>query len=539
MTKTESVRWLVVGLDGASYNVLDPLISDGVVPTIARLAATGRRLGLTAVQPWQTPVNWTSYATGVNPGGHGIYGWWRPSPLTGRMEPASGRDVDLPRFWEIMSAAGHTVGVVNVPMTFPARPVRGFLIAGLDSHFQAPERDPLLSWPPGIPDGLAGEGLAYRVLPELSADSSLDEVLDRWAEVEEVRLAATARLVETHSPEFLQVNLFGTDYVAHRTPAGHPARARAYGVADRFIAGLLELTGPETNVLLVSDHGSADITDLVMIHNVLQDADLLAFLPELAVEQVPHVLGLPPDDPACAALVRRLRTEGARYRRAMYEKWRDAHPGCNVGFSTIDWDRTSAFCVSDYGQVTVNRVRGGGAATSGREVDRVRGLVCEALNALERDGAPLVAQILLREDLYSGRHSQDAPDITPVPVTRDAYWSHAYVFYTSGESRKIVRVADLVDPYRMAAFGDHHETGILIASGPDVVRAAEPSTASILDVAPTLLDRFGVPSPPYFEGVPLADLFGGVRPAPMSGPPAAPDSRMGLQQRLSSLGYHI
>ncbi len=533
-----SLAWLVIGLDGASFNLLDVMATRGIVPNIGRLMENGARGRLLSTVPWQTPVAWTSYATGVNPGAHGIYGWWTPDVRSGELRTASGRHVDAGRFWEVLSSAGIRVGVVNVPMSYPARPVNGFSICGFDGPYECMETDPLVSYPPGLVDELRAAGLPYEILPERRPAEDLELAAGRWREGERVRAASVIRLVERFRPEFLQVNLFVTDYFAHRCRIGDPALDIAYGAADEVVGTLGRLAGADTNVLIVSDHGSQPIDKFVLIHLWLQELDLLAFQPWLADEQVSCVTH--DDVGAGAALLGRLRREGPALRERLYHEVRDQYPGANVGFTTIDWDRTKAFCSSDYGQIRLNRYRGRAAVVDAREEREL----CEALRAQFKrltdpaTGETIVEEVLLREALYRGSFQASAPDVTPILRDHSYYFCQVYSFYRTGVREVICPVAQVVDAAATGTVGDHHPYGILIAQGKHI-KAGPIADASILDLAPTILDSFAVPGSPQHEGARLLDLYGGERREKSSaqvGAEIAPDA---LKARLIALGYRI
>ncbi|WNV84991.1 alkaline phosphatase family protein [Umezawaea sp. Da 62-37] len=532
----------VVGLDGVSFNVLMPMVDRGILPNFRRLLDLGAHGPLISTVPWQTPVAWTSMATGVNPGGHGVYGWWNPDLRSGELVPVSGAQVERARYWEVLSGTGVAVGVVNVPMSYPARPVRGFTIAGLDCPSSAPEEDPLLAYPRGVLDEVARttpDGVRrYRVMPERLDGEDTLAAATRWTEVERHRADSFFALVERYRPGFVQLNLFATDHIAHRTRPGDPARDLAYRSADEFLGRFLDRY-PDTDVLVVSDHGSCPIDHFLMVHNFLRELDVLHFGPWLADEQVPVVLGPHASAEECARLVERLRREGRGTRAEMFERHRDRFPGANVGFSTIDWDRTSAFCTSDYGQLRINRERGAGAVVSDAKHRRLLERLGAAFLDLRRpSGEPLVERVLRRDELYRGPHAAAGPDLTPVPAATDVYFCQVYSFYGTGEGRLLAPIGEVVDPARTGCAGDHHAEGVLIAAGPRITARGRLAEASLLDIAPTVLDLFGVEPLPEHEGVVLADLRGRDRRGPSPGEPVDEQAE-GLRRRLMSLGYRI
>jgi predicted AlkP superfamily phosphohydrolase/phosphomutase len=120
---------VVIGLDGADWDLLDPWMEAGL-PNL-RSFLSGAALGeLTTVEPILSPVCWTSAVTGVNPGKHGIYDFQKEDPEGGELliETATNRRA-LP-IWMLLSDAGFRVAVLNVPMTYPPDPVRGVMASG-------------------------------------------------------------------------------------------------------------------------------------------------------------------------------------------------------------------------------------------------------------------------------------------------------------------------------------------------------------------------------------------------------------------------
>jgi predicted AlkP superfamily phosphohydrolase/phosphomutase len=532
-------RCLVVGLDGASFRVISPLVRKGALPNLSRLLEEGCHARLASVIPHQTPVAWTSYATGCNPGQHGIYGWWRePGAACAGLEPVSGAQIQEARLWEVVAAAGYRVGLLNVPMSSPARPINGFHVVGIDCPFAAPEGDPLAAYPRGLLGELAQAGLPYRIVPELPATACLQEALAAWVSVERARVAAAKFLADRWTPDFLQVNLFLTDYFSHRVAAEDPVLEAAYGAADDLVGQLRELAGPDTLFLIISDHGSCPIDTFIMTHNVLQDLGLLHFQRWLADEQLPRIFA--GDDEARAGVAAELQRGGKHARARLYVELEAEYPGANIGFSTIDWDATSVYSTSDYGQLWLNRTRGAGAVTSQAQEKQLLRDLCRALSELQgTDGTTLIDCVLGKTALYSGRHIAAAPDLTPIPASSSSYFCQVYQFYLTGEKRAVVPIPEVVDPAAMGCRGDHDAHGILIAAGPSVPAGHQVSDASILDLAPTVLGQYGLPPLPEHDGVVLDDLFGRQRRAAQPATRREEPAASGLLARLASLGYRL
>jgi predicted AlkP superfamily phosphohydrolase/phosphomutase len=124
-------KLLIVGLDGATWDIVKPWADSGELPLFNRLMAEGSWGPLRSVTPNLTPPGWTTAFTGVNPGKHGIFDFFALDPGADTPRVVSSVDRKAPALWEILGAAGCKVGVFNVPSTYPADKVPGFFITGM------------------------------------------------------------------------------------------------------------------------------------------------------------------------------------------------------------------------------------------------------------------------------------------------------------------------------------------------------------------------------------------------------------------------
>jgi predicted AlkP superfamily phosphohydrolase/phosphomutase len=126
-----TARMLLLGLDGGTFTLLDPLIEAGAMPFLAGLAAEGVRAELRSTVPALTPPAWTSLMTGCHPGRHGIFDFFvKDAPGDRHIRVADSRDVRVPTVWALAAAAGLRTTVLNFPMTFPAPALDGFVVPG-------------------------------------------------------------------------------------------------------------------------------------------------------------------------------------------------------------------------------------------------------------------------------------------------------------------------------------------------------------------------------------------------------------------------
>src|SRR5215510_5464616 len=128
---------LVIGLDGATLDLVRPWVAAGRLPVLADLMARGAWGPLRSTIPAATFPAWTSLVTGVNPGRHGVLDFTERVPGTHRVRFVNGSYRRAPALWTRLTRAGRRVAVVTVPATYPPEPVAGVMVSGFDSPLAA------------------------------------------------------------------------------------------------------------------------------------------------------------------------------------------------------------------------------------------------------------------------------------------------------------------------------------------------------------------------------------------------------------------
>ena len=146
---------LVIGLDGATFDIILPWIKQGKLPNFEKLISEGSYGNLTSTLPTVSPVAWTSFATGVNPGKHGIFGFLTDYEST----PVTRIDIKSKTFWEIASENGKRVIIMNVPMTYPPEEINGIIISG----YESPEEE-IFTYPENLTEELIAKGYKTEAL---------------------------------------------------------------------------------------------------------------------------------------------------------------------------------------------------------------------------------------------------------------------------------------------------------------------------------------------------------------------------------------
>lgn len=294
-------RILLIGIDGADWRILRPLFEDGTCPNLARLAAASALGSLDSPPPRISPILWTGMFTGRQPEDHGVLDFLEPGP-DGAPRPVSSRARKVDAVWSVLSRQGVRSGVVGFWATWPAEPIEGIVVsdAFAPSLVKVAESKALVFPPdwqerlaPLRDDEAAGDALLPLFVKEAAPGSQASPAAEGETDAPATEGALVPRDPETH----LRAILRGTmayhraslqileagdvdvllvyhqmvDEVCHRfmrhappvmpgVPADERARyggavRAAYALEDRLVGELLAKVGPETAVIVVSDHG--------------------------------------------------------------------------------------------------------------------------------------------------------------------------------------------------------------------------------------------------------------------------------------------
>jgi len=289
-------RLLLVGWDSADWKIIHPLLDSGELPGLARLVESGTSGNLTTLEPQLSPMLWTSIATGKMAYHHGVPGFTEVDPGTGAVVPVSAATRKCRTLWEILQARGLRSHVVSWFATHGEEDHAGCVVSNMFCHVAntQPGQDPA-EWappPPGTywPAELAATMNDLRVSPHdidpddllrlfVPAADTIDQTKDRrlWALAEKLAEACSAHNAATHLLEtepdwdFMAVYYRTVDEISHMFMPYHPPRMEGipeadfelykqvvtgiYKLHDLFLCRLMQLAGPETAIVLVSDHG--------------------------------------------------------------------------------------------------------------------------------------------------------------------------------------------------------------------------------------------------------------------------------------------
>ncbi|GAB6862249.1 alkaline phosphatase family protein [Haloplanus litoreus] len=528
------VETVVLGLDGATWTVLDDLIEQGTLPNIASLTEAGYSGTLESTYPPITAPAWLSMATGQNPGKTGVFYFLnRESPDSYAFETLGSEKFEGRSFWDVLSARGHSVGVFNFPMLYPPYELDGFMVSGLGS----PE-DGTITYPESLANDLERVTDGYQVEVPYADPKYADrpeELEDDLLTVVEKREAAIEYLLTDHDPDVFFGVVSATDWaqhyfwrhydpehVLHEESPSSDALTKVWERVDETV-GLVAARAArdDARLLLVSDHGFGPVNRTFHSNDWLRREGFRVDTAESIVDQLrttyfPHLRRL---GEAVVSVVPQLndvaKSVGTSIRKS---------PGSNV-----DVDASIAFAPRQ--NLTC------GMVYFCTEDETSRRHVIEGLESLPApDGEHLDVTVYDPADLYEGPNTDLAPDLL---FTIDDF--ECAVDPRPATSGRVFETG----PPSPARSGGHRREGVFVFTGPNV-RSGSEGAATLLDVAPTLLWLQDEPIPEEMDGEPMFDAFA-VESAPPNRVPLADlvnSERVvrraddeEVQQRLEDLGY--
>jgi len=490
-------RVLVIGLDGATFDLLMPWIRAGELPVLNSLMQHGLYGYLRSTIPMFTPTAWSSFMTGMNPGKHGITGFIIYD-RSNRPMVASAKNRRGDEIWTILSRHGKRVIVINVPMTYPPKPVNGILISG----FPAPSRG--FVYPPELEPWL--KRIGYKIHPGVEYEEGREDVFIRaiW-EGTKRRAEVALKLMRAFPWDFFMVVFMGTDWLQHalwrfldeKHPRYVPNKASKYRRAllqyykyvDDIIGRMIAEAGPNTYVIIMSDHGFGSLHKFIHVNIWLIKCGLLRLKNNFLTrfKKLLYTLNLTPEN--IYYLMSKLHLASVRHRLGR-ERGHRLIERLFLSFEDIDWNRTLAFSLGSMGQIYINRKK----VKNPRTYLRLRHHIVTLLKGLRdpETGEHVIEQVFTKEQVYHGPLLYKMPDILFLPKP-------GYISFEEYEfaSNKVFSSSKTIS-------GTHQLYGVLIISHPNLrgPTKLEPPP-KIEDIAPTILALLNVPIPRSMDGRPI------------------------------------
>jgi len=454
--KKEKTRLFVIGLDGATWDLLDPWIEAGDLPNIQRFREESAWGTMNSVIPYLSPPAWTSAVTGVNPGRHGIFDFQRRLPGQSVIVTETSKSRRSPPLWNLLKDTGRRVAIINVPMTDPPDEVDGVMVAG----FPHLDQDGY-TWPASLEQRCEQMGYILDHM-ELKLPPGQEEAeLRTIVTGRDKRWELARQLYAEEDYDLFWVVFTGTDRVQHlfwkfddpENPNYDPAvAARFRGTIrqfwidqDRILGEIFAMLRPQTWVMVLSDHGFGPIHRELRAGNFLRDPNT-----PLAADEVNDVFTLD-------------RSDAAR----LYVR----EPGRDPG------------------------------GTRGAEA---RAAIRQRLQeSLERyvdgeTGTKPIEATYPKEQIFVGKYAEKGPDLTLMPSLK---------WYVSWGDQDTGFKLSCCGPLLATVSGWHRMNGLWMLRGPASATGQIERPFNLLDITPTCLYLMGRPVPEDMEGEVMQSAF--------------------------------
>ncbi|WP_144905930.1 alkaline phosphatase family protein [Halobellus captivus] len=492
----DSNNVILIGLDGLDWLEIEPWIQEGDMGNIKHLSEYNQEIQLGSTHPPWTPCAWPSLLSGRNPGKHGIFDFFIQQGYTKQLGDRS--NVDSAYLFEIADAYDLSTIIINFPVTFPTQNLNNSVVipgylATEDVQF----------YPTNLRKDYENEYRDYSIYPDVTTD---EEAVTEYINVAQHRRDMARFLNKRYNWDFLAVQFQVTDTIFHDLTNRNQIR-QVLKEIDNFVDDIIDLGGEDPTVFITSDHGMGDYDWTFYINSWLAEKgycetttgeeqyfrqakdnlkegteevefSIFGFFTGIAVSTLSAV-GLSP---------RRIhRALGKVGLDKIVERLLPEEALVAAQNQVVDHENSIAY------QLLFNSL-GIHLNVEGREpngvlpqsdYEQIRSELIEELKDVrDPDGNFVFDAVKPREEVYEGKHLEDAPDISLFP--RD------YRYDVSGS---------ILDTFRRYPHKNHKPNGILISNR----SLGDIDQAEIYDIAPTVAAELGIPVDSNTDGKVLTD----------------------------------
>ncbi|MCX6640519.1 MAG: alkaline phosphatase family protein [bacterium] len=365
-------RVVVIGIDGTPYTFLQKHIAAGDFPHLKRILEGGELRQMNSVQPCISSVAWSTYMTGVNPAKHRIFGFVDRKPNPFEIFLPNAAHMAAPTLWEMLSKDDRRVAIINVPVTYPPKPVNGLMVG----CFLATD---ILkaAYPPEL--GTQLKAWDYRIDADANLGRTDKEAFFRDLDVTLERRWETARrLFEKEPWDFFQLHVMETDRINHflwehyeKGDARYAERfVKFYRHVDELLGEFYDRSLNNAEFVVLSDHGFCSVKKEVYVNQWLEDQGYLHF--------------------------------------------DAAQPRSVAEYSS----KTRVYSLIP-GRIFLNLAgrEQKGSVQPGSQAETLKAEIAEALLTMTDpdDGACIIEKVVRREEIYSGPFLEEAADLIAIP----------------------------------------------------------------------------------------------------------------------------
>jgi len=459
---------LVIGLDGATWELLDPWIADGELPTFGKLIGNGVKGTLWSTFPPVTPVAWTSFATGKNPGNHGIFGFRKDETIV------NFQMLKEERIWNLLDQEQKRSCVIQMPLTYPPEKLNGIMVSG--SLLKPPSREDF-TYPPNLTE-------------EVEELKQLHHLYKKWYNTlgkrtkalifqicfDEAKCVAgiAKKLIKKEKWDFFFVLFRSTDGLQHFLWNDQRRLLEFYRALDHHMGEIISIfiehnDGKCSNIFVVSDHGFHSSPERIFNinawlakyipngkerHKLEYMRNSILFRLNKLIEKTHFYLKLEKID---------LFAQFAKYYKSIRERTKN---------QLARADRTGIFINKEL-------------FVDPKTYAYFRDFLVDKLKSLrDEEGETVLSEVYKKEEIYSGKYLEYAPDIVFLASRK----------YQINQDNAVKRIFQEKNGFSLLHRpGDHFSArnGIFVSYGADIKKGIEIENAKIQDIPATVLHILG------------------------------------------------
>lgn len=504
-------RIAVIGLDGATFSLLDKLMERGDMPTLQRLCREGVRSDLRSTMPPYTAPAWTTFATGVNPGKHGCYDFLLPTRNLEEFDLCNSSHIQVPTIYELLHQAGKRSILVNLPNSYPPKLnspiITDMLTVGENCVFPESLKDqyPALQ--------------RYRLAPneELNLKGKTTEYVDDIIAVERDHMEAVQAMWQQEPWDLFYYLFSSTDWISHAMysrlmDGSFPKAYELFQFIDAQLAWFVEHLPADTHLYILSDHGFKVYEHTFYFNKWLEQTGYLTTKSAAAETFHQNIskqddqrtalqhskklsLHIGPDTLKLLGMVKPVE----RFARWFYHRVVKPFAPVRINLDvTIDFEKTQV-CFPKGRTMTAIYINDGRKYQQGKpmtdvEYETLRQSIKTKLEQLTDDkGRHVTPKVYTKEEIYGTDTPERCPDLF--------YEFGDYWFVGQFHSSEL-----FVDEIS----SKHGPVGMFLAWGKEITAGTLPEQ-SIASVMPTIMHDLNQPLPAHLDGV-VMPIFKETRP---------------------------
>lgn len=502
-------RILIIGLDGASFRFIRPLLQAGKLPNIQKIVENGVQGKLKSTMPPVCASAWASFLTGQNPGKHGVFDFFEFKKNAYKKKVIDIKSIKSPVLWQLLEKYDKKMIFMNIPIMFPPQRLNGVMVAGALT-------------PPGkkcaFPESLSRELYRKNYIVDIAYDyiPNLDLFRRYVQQMTTTRYKTFRHLLEKYPWDLSVVNFVGLERLKQAAWDKTDLINELYIEYDRIIGKLIQFVGKDVLVMIISGHGFTSVEKKFFVNEWLSDLGLLTKEIKVGEPSIPEFIKMQfgkwreeplpmrdfllkggfNSDKVRAFLPTSLEMLLKKFAPL---KLKQALPHEHL---IIDWRNTQAYLSSRFSYaININlKGREPGGIVAPEDYEEIRNHIIRELHRLKDPHTfkNIIQEVFKGEQLYWGPYAAGAPDIVFVPE------NFSYSIEADKRTEKSV-ISDSKDyaPVLSAT----HPDGIFLASGSEFAAGKMIQGLKIWDIAPIIFHLLNIPIPNDMDGVVPKEIF--------------------------------